>query len=76
MPNKTPMWTITVTRIGTKPLEIVEEVRFDATTSPLEAEHKLTAIWNGGTNNSYASQPGRFRAKLRRPDGNIYQTID
>ena len=70
-----PMWSITVTRIGTKPPEIIEKIEFQADT-PLDAEHKLTSVWNSGTNGAYCNQPGRFRAKLRRPDGSIYQTID
>lgn len=69
------MWTITVTRIGTRPPEIIEKIEFQAS-SPLAAENKLSDIWNAGTNGAYCNQPGRFRAKLRQPDGSVYQTID
>lgn len=68
-------WTITVTRIGTRPPEVVEKVEFQCTT-PIDAENKLGDVWNAGTNGAYANQPGHFRAKLRAPDGSIYQTID
>jgi hypothetical protein len=71
VPKQKPKWTITVTRIGTKPPEVIEKVElFEAT--PLEAEHHLGRVWNG----PYCMQPGRFRAKLRDESGGIVMTID
>ena len=64
-------WTITVARIGTKPVEIVEKVEFQAR-DQIAAERKLGDVWNG----EYSTQPGRFRAKLRNPAGGIVMTID
>lgn len=61
-------WTITITRIGTK--DVVEKIEFQGTA--LEAERKLSNAWGP----DYASQPGRFRARLRDAQGKLCMTID
>jgi hypothetical protein len=64
-----PAFTITVSRIGTPDvLEVVE--LYEAT--QLEAERRLSDVWNSG----YCSSPGRFRARLRDAEKKICMTID
>jgi hypothetical protein len=71
MAKQKPKWTITVTRIGTKPPEVIEKVElYEA--DAREAERKLSDVWNAGP----CMQPGRFRAKLRDEAGAIQMTID
>jgi hypothetical protein len=72
MAKQKPKWTITVTRIGTKPPEVIEKVEIFDDWSPLAAEQHLSRVWNG----PYCMQPGRFRAKLRDEAGGIVMTID
>lgn len=71
MAKQRAKFTITVTRIGTKPAEVIEKVELYEATA-LEAEKHLGRVWNG----PYCMQPGRFRAKLRDESGGIVMTID
>jgi hypothetical protein len=69
--DKANKWTITITRIGTKPAEIIEKIEFIAY-SQLEAENKVSDVWNQWP----ANQPELYRAKLRNPSGDLVLTID
>lgn len=67
-----PVWTITITRVGTRPPEVIEKIEIYDNISQIEAERRLSDTWGS----DYSSSPGRFRAKLRDAQGNACMTID